>query len=112
MGLFAFLSGLVAKIFASRVAEFTAWKVLLFFLFVTILPVILMNAWSTIIEYTFDVVFEIFDTFDVKLPDFTIELAGLAGWLANALLIEEGLAIILSAVFFRVMLRSIPLLRL
>ncbi|MDP3013986.1 MAG: hypothetical protein Q8M92_07080 [Candidatus Subteraquimicrobiales bacterium] len=112
MGIFAFLSGLLTRVFAVRVLEFVAWKALIWGLIVVTFPIILINVWSKIIGYTLDAAKGIVESSGGTLSSLAVNFVGLAGWLGNVLMLPEGFSLLVSAVMFRVMLRSIPLLRL
>jgi polyferredoxin len=111
--LLTFLLGALDKILNSKVVQFVAWKALIWSIVVVTFPIVLINVWTKIVRLTFESVSSTLGTLPSgSLTSFFYTLTGLAAWLGQQLYIVEGFSILISAVMFRVMMRSIPLLRL
>lgn len=107
--LMTFLSGVLANLLGYQVARFLAWKVLLWSLAVSIIPIVLTNFIYTIMQTVIALVNA--NVTSSGLQGSVLSLTGLAAWLAVQLRLQEALSLVLSAVMFRIALNMIPFIR-
>lgn len=102
----AWLLGVVTRFFTFAANHFIATKIIMVFLFVTIIPIVLNNFLYGIMEIMFNVT----DSLAGDMPevDVTLTFSSLAGWLISTCKIPESLSVIMSAVCFRFALSWIP----
>lgn len=105
----SFLATILAKFLGDNVLRFIAGKALLFFLFVTVIPLVLNNFLADILEMSFSLVS---DSINPASFNPAVSLSGLAAWLSAQLRVSECLSVIVSSLIAKVTLRSIPFLRL
>jgi|Deesub1362A_J573_1020465.scaffolds.fasta_scaffold04255_4 hypothetical protein len=106
--LLTWVLGLVGSLLSSSVARFVALKIVLWGLFVTVLPVVLINVFAEILQGLMDVVGASVGSGSEPL---LVQFTGFAGWLAYHLRIPEGFSLLFSALAFRFTLRLVPFLR-
>jgi hypothetical protein len=100
--LIAFISGLFARFIASSVVRFIAYKALLLFLFVVILPAVLLKLWFYIHTYLLTFISSYLADY---IPDgfFTgsgiVEITGVAAHIAGLLNLAQGVTILVSCAF-------------
>lgn len=108
MGILALLSGLFAQLFSNGVAYFIGVKVVLFTLFVTVLPIVLNNVFKKIL----DGIFSLISSQVGSVSPLASTFSGFAGWLLAVIEIPACFSILFAAIAFKVMLRCIPFVRL
>lgn len=108
--LISWLGGAFASLIGYSFVRFTATKLVLWALMVTVLPVILTNFIYSLIEGSLELMQEAQSGHG--LSSVSMQLTGLAAWVATRVYIPEGLSLVLSAVTFRIALRMIPFVRL
>jgi len=106
-GLFGFLSGILARVFADNSLRFFALKTVLSSLFIFVLPVVINNIIYKLLEIAFSLVLEI----NVPAIQTSFSFSGLAGWFVAVLRLPESLSVVLSAVSYRIAINSIPFLK-
>lgn len=103
------LGSMFAKIFADKVLGWVALKLLLIFLFTIIVPIVLNN-------FLYDIM-EIFMNFannqigNQGIVNGAMTFSGFSAWLITVFRLPECLAVIISAMQLRVILTTIPLVR-
>lgn len=95
----AFFSALFGRIITEGVVKYLAYKAMLLFLFVFVLPAVLLKLFFWIKTYMLDLVVQIIDSellsgFDLGTG--LLELTGLAAYLGNHLNLVEGVAVLIS----------------
>ena len=108
-GVLAWLSAFAANLFGSSVVSFLAFKVVLYALFVTILPIVLNNVFKKII----DGVISVANTYAGSgAPSMVVTFTGAAASLVNIVGLPFAFSIIIAACAFKLTLRMIPFVRL
>jgi len=108
MGLIAWLGSALASILGASAVRFVAWKVVISALLMTVLPIVLLNVFYSIIQGVISLTTNTVSGSTGYIMQFT----GLAGWFALYLKVPEGVSVLLSAMLIRVSLRLIPFVRL
>ncbi len=109
MGAFlAWFSGALGSLFSTFGLVWVAAKAALLFLFVTVLPIVLLNLLNTILEGVIGIINS--QVSGSGITSQVMELTGLTAWLVTQCRIQESLAIILGAMAFKVALKMIPFL--
>jgi hypothetical protein len=93
---------------SASVAQFLASKIVLYTLFIVILPIVLNNLLVSLYKEIMDLV----ATQSGNLSGVNATLSGCTGYLAGLLYIPQCFSMIFSALAFRVSLRLIPFIRL
>jgi len=106
---FAGFLGSAAKLFTIETLKFVAWRALLMFTLFVALPIILYNIFT-------DLVFDFIEyamTFlsNQGLSATTIEISGLAAWMAQELYLVEAFSVYMSFVAIRFLTRFIPIMK-
>lgn len=104
------LLGLFGTAVGYSALRFAAWKLVIWTMMITVLPIIFSKLIYEIIQGAIDISSSAVT--DSGLAAQIFQLTGLAGWLAVQLKIAEGIAVIMSAVMFRMAIRMIPFVRL
>lgn len=102
------LMGTFGTLIGYQIVRFAAWKVILWTLVVTVLPIILNNFLYGVIENLIGMIN------DADTSGFTaqlIELTGVFGWVAQKMRIVECFSLFITAVIFRKTLDLIPFIR-
>lgn len=100
--LIAFVAGIFGRFIASSVVKFVAYKALLLFLFVVILPAVLLKLWFWTHEYILTAIAGVISS---QLPDgfFTgsgmVEITGVAAHIAGLLNLAQGVTVLVSCAF-------------
>ncbi|MDA8326555.1 MAG: hypothetical protein M0033_10100 [Nitrospiraceae bacterium] len=97
------IAGLVARLFSSQVARWVIFKALVQLVVITILPVVLINVYNSILVSRFNAL----TSNSGSASSLTVQFVGLAGWLASQLMVPQAFAIIISAVAVRFTFRLI-----
>jgi hypothetical protein len=105
-----FLGTFLAKLFTDKVIGWIALKVVIVFLFVTIVPIILNNFLYDIIEIVMN--FATGQTSGASSMTGSMSFTGFCAWLIQCFKISESLAVFVSALILRATLNMIPLVRL
>lgn len=105
----AFLGALFAQLFGTSVAYFVALKLVMVTLVMVILPIVLKNFFTWIVEGVLSLVSS---SAIGGAGSMTLALTGVAGYLGSNLGLPACLAVILSAVAVRFTLKLIPFVRL
>ncbi len=92
------------------VVRFAAWKIFLWTMVITVLPVLISRAIYMLIETLQGTLTSIDGTTGVS--EYIFNFTGIAAWFAIHLKLVEGFALIMSAVAFRMAIRMIPFVRL
>jgi hypothetical protein len=108
-GITALLGGWFARFVGVSVVRFTILKGMIWFLVMSLLPVVLYNLFSLILE-------EIMTTAESYIgasgvAPIAAELTGLLGWIAGQMQIPAAFSIILSAMVVRASINIIPFVR-
>lgn len=93
------------------VVRFAAWKIFVWTMVITVLPIIISAVIYTLISTLITTVGNV-NTQYGGINSFTINFTGLAAWFATHLRLVEGFAMIMSAIIFRMAIRMIPFVRL
>ena len=109
-GVLAWLSGFAANLFSNDVVQFIALKVVLYTLFVTILPIVLNNVFKSIIDGMISIANSA--TVGGGAPSMVIEFTGAAAALIQIVGLPFAFSVIIAACAFKLTLRMIPFLRL
>ena len=109
-GVLAWLSAFAANLFGTSVASFIALKVVLYALFVTILPVVLNNVFKLIIDGMISVANSAAG--GGGAPSMVVEFTGVAASLVTIVGLPFAFSIIIAACAFKLTLRMIPFVRL
>jgi hypothetical protein len=104
----ALLSGLFAQLFTTSTAWFLALKVVLGFLFITVLPIILNNFFKSVL----DGMMALIAGQTGSVAGLGVAFTGLAGWGLAELGVPGAFAVVFAAIAFKVTLRLIPFVRL
>ncbi|MCR4287197.1 MAG: hypothetical protein NUW09_04195 [Deltaproteobacteria bacterium] len=110
VGLLPWLGSALASIIGYSAVRFVAWKVVLYTLLVTVVPIILVNFVFALIQGALSLSADAQAQYGVS--PVIVQLAGLGAWLAQRFRIVEGFSLIFSAMMFRVAVRMIPFIRL
>ncbi len=92
------------------VVRFTAMKLFIWTIVITVLPVLFSRLIYMLIEGIMGTLNTIDGTYGVD--GYLLNLTGIAAWFAIHLKIVEGFSLIMSAVAFRMAIRMIPFVRL
>jgi hypothetical protein len=92
------------------VVRFTAMKLFIWTIVITVLPVLFSRLIYMLIEGIMGTLNTIDGTYGVD--NYLLNLTGIAAWFAIHLKIVEGFSLIMSAVAFRMAIRMIPFVRL
>ncbi len=92
------------------VVRFAAWKIFLWTIVITVLPVLISRAIYMLVETLQGTLTSIDGTTGVS--SYIFDFTGIAAWFAIHLKLVEGFALIMSAVAFRMAIRMIPFVRL
>ncbi|MFQ5686556.1 MAG: hypothetical protein ACE5GV_07845 [Candidatus Scalindua sp.] len=92
------------------VVRFTAMKIFIWTLVITIVPVLFSRAVYMLIEGVMTTLDSVNGTYGVS--SYLINFTGITAWFAIHLKVVEGFALIMSAVAFRMAIRMIPFVRL
>ena len=92
------------------VVRFTAMKLFIWTIVITVLPVLFSRLIYMLIEGIMGTLNNIDGTYGVD--NYLLNLTGIAAWFAIHLKIVEGFSLIMSAVAFRMAIRMIPFVRL
>ena len=92
------------------VVRFTAMKLFIWTIVITVLPVLFSRLIYMLIEGIMGTLNTINGTYGVD--SYLLNLTGVAAWFAIHLKIVEGFSLIMSAVAFRMAIRMIPFVRL
>lgn len=110
MGIIAWLAGAFASAIGYSAVRFVAWKLVIYAVIVTIVPIIVMNIVYSIIEKSMALAATAQG--QSGITGHVIQLTGLAAWFAIHLKLVEGFSLIMSAITLRISLRLIPFVRL
>ena len=110
MGLLVWLGSAFASALGYSAVRFVAWKVVVYTLLVTVVPIIFTNIVYSLIESAISLVGSAQSQYGVS--GYIMQLTGLAAWLAQEMYLVEGFSLIMSAVLFRLAIRMIPFVRL
>ena len=107
--LLAFFGSSLFKVFTDAVIKWIAFKALMIFLFVTIVPIVLNNCLADIIQLVGDYA----GSASSGASSFggSMNLTDFMGWLADCLKLRECLAVVVSALQLRIVLSMIPFVR-
>ena len=108
--LLTWLAGAFASLVGYSAVRFTAWKLVIYTLTVTILPIVLTNLIYTIIEIALTLADDVQGSYG--LSSVVVQFTGISAWFATHLMIPEGISILLSALTARLALKMIPFVRL
>lgn len=111
LGIGAFLAwfaGALAELFATSALYWIALKAALLFLFVTVLPIVILNLLNTFLEGIIGIINSQVSSSGLSAQ--TLELTGLTAWLVTQFRIPEAFSIVLGAMAFKVVLKMIPFL--
>ena len=100
---------IIAKVFSDNVLRWIAFKAIMLFLFVIILPLVFNNFLCDLLQMMFGIVSDNSGGLNSFNPTFS--MSDLAGWFANCFRLTECMAVIVSAMVCKVTLKQIPLLR-
>ena len=92
------------------VVRFTAMKLFIWTIVITVLPVLFSRLIYMLIEGVMGTLNTIDGTYGVD--NYLLNLTGIAAWFAIHLKIVEGFSLIMSAIAFRMAIRMIPFVRL
>lgn len=98
-GVIAIISGAVARILAIETLKFIATRALIIGAFTLILPVVLYNVFTTIMQETMNLVSTEIQTSGVTGA--MVQLTGMAGWIGTQINLAGCFSIFLSAVALR-----------
>ncbi len=108
----AYLFRVVASFYTVIVNHFLATKIILTTLFIVVLPVVIFNVVTDIIEILVDFANAKVQSVEVNSSLFTVyQFTGLAGWLIQAFKIPEAFSVVVSGIVCSLVLRSIPFVR-
>lgn len=99
------IAGSTAKTIAVEVAKFIATRALLYTLFIFILPVVLYNVFTTILEELMELA-----TGQISgegLSAVVINIGGMAGWIGSQLELPAAFSLIMSALGLSFVLRML-----
>lgn len=102
----SFLASWGARILGSAVIRIVIWKVLIWALLTSVLPIVLYNLLSYIIGQFFTLATTYLG--NSGLSAFTYEFTGLGAWLAHRLKIIEAFSVVMTACIFRMTINLIP----
>ncbi|OFW55156.1 MAG: hypothetical protein A2163_09655 [Actinobacteria bacterium RBG_13_35_12] len=105
-GILAFLTGWFARFLGVQALRFVAWKAILWFIVVSVFPVVIYNVVSGLLSEAFNMYADQVEGYSET--SILINLTGCLGWLAVHLKIPESFALILSAAMFRIAVSMIP----
>ena len=92
------------------VIRFTAMKVFIWVILITVVPVLFSRLIYMLIEGVMSTIDSIDGTYGITST--IINFTGIAAWLAVHLKLVEGFSLIMSAMAFRMAIRMIPFVRL
>jgi len=107
--LLSLIGGVFAKFLTIDMAKFLATRALLLSLFTLVLPVVLYNVFTMILEEILNYSSSLVSSSGFSSTIF--ELTGFAGWIATQINLSASLSIFFSAVAFRYVLSLIPFIR-
>ena len=100
--LIAFISGIFGRFIASTVVRFIAYKALLLFLFVFVLPAVLLKLWFHIHTYILSFVTSMLSDY-IPAGFFTgsgmVEITGIAAHIAGLMNLAQGVTVLVSCAF-------------
>lgn len=106
--MFAFFAGLFSDLLTSSVVRFLALKIVLSALFITVLPIILNNVFYSILNSLISSFSSSVSSSNVH--SITVQLTGLAAFLASHLQLVSFVSILMSALALRVTFKLFGLL--
>ena len=92
------------------VVRFTAMKVFIWVILITVVPVLIGRGIYMLIEGVMSTMTSIDGTYGINSS--IVNFTGITAWLASRLKIVEGFSLIMSAMAFRMAIRMIPFVRL
>jgi hypothetical protein len=102
----SFLSGWFARLLGAGAIRAVIWKGIIYALFVAILPTVLYNLFSLILQEFLSIA----SSYGSQGQSIVVTFTGFIGWLAYNLKIPEAFSMLLSALAFRVTISFIPFL--
>lgn len=108
--LVSFIGSLFARFFADKVIGFIAMKVILTFLFITVIPLLLNNFLYDIIDLL--MTFAGGQAAGASGFDGSMSFSGFAAWLLETFRVSESIAVLVSALSLRAILSMVPFVRL
>lgn len=106
----SFLGSTVGLMFTDAVIKWIAFKALMIFLFVVLVPILLNNFLYDIIKIVMD--FASIQSGGASSLNGAMSFNGLMGWLLACFRIPECLSVLVSALVLRVILSMVPFVRL
>jgi hypothetical protein len=106
----SFMGTSVARVFTDSVLKWIAFKLLMVFLFITVVPLLLNNFLYDVIEIIMN--FASSQTGGSSAFNGAMSFTGLTGWLISTFRIPEAVSVLVSALVLRVILSMIPFVRL
>ena len=101
------LATFIARLFSASVLRWLAMKTLLTTLFIIVLPIVLNNFISKLI----DVAFNIINNYLGETNTIVVSFTGLASYILNEIYFTNWFSIILSAILLKITLRLIPIIK-
>ena len=92
--------------------RFTATKVILWVMMVTIFPAVLMHVFWMFYNTVISTITQVDGAYGLDPNSLILEFSGIAAWFAIHLKLVEGFSLLMSAVLFRIATRMIPFVRL
>lgn len=108
--LFALLTGGLARLFTDKIIGFVALKIVLAFLFITVVPILLNNFLYDMIEIIMG-----FATSQIGTQatlNGAMSFTGFVAWVIDCFQLPQALSVMVSALILRLILSMIPFVRL
>lgn len=106
----SFLGSMIAKTFADKILGWIAFKAVMVFLFITVVPLLLNNFLYDIIKIMMD--FASGQAAGASALDGHMTFSGFLAWLIECFRLPEALSVMVSALVLRLVLSMIPFVRL
>jgi len=108
-GILTGIAGFFARIFTVEALKFLAWRAFILFIVFICLPIVLYNVG---VDLIFSLIAAAMDyTGSLGMSDLTIQITGIAGYIADKINLPQCFSVYMSAIATRFVMGFIPFLR-